>query len=99
MIRSIFSFFGLIFKEFCIIVKQSLTNPDKEYSSKKLICVTCLFMCIFQALTDQFTSYKINIEVFKSFLLMVAVASGFNLVGQLNYYKNTTDKEIKDNFP
>ncbi len=71
------------------LLYQSLTNPDKEYSSKKLTMLACLIFSMLLALLDQLTKYKLNENVFFSFMLM---ASGQSI---LNVISNHINKKIE----
>jgi hypothetical protein len=74
-------------KVFCYILKnvskilyQSLTNPDNEYSSKKLTMFVCLNISILMAMLDQLTRFKLNENVFYTFMLMASGQSILTIV-------------------
>jgi len=69
------------------VIIESLTNPDKEYSSKKIMTCISFNFCILIALFDQFTSYKLNPEVFYSFLLMASGQSVLSIIGNRTFNK------------
>ena len=51
------------------IINDTLKTKDK-FTNKKIIPNNAFYLAVFMALVDMFTSYKINIEVFYSFLFI-----------------------------
>lgn len=90
--------FKSMLKEFFIVLKESLTNPDKEYSSKKLMTFISFNFCVFMATIDLFTKYKINMEIFYTFM---SVATGISIVNifsnKMNYNISNEDNKTGEN--
>jgi len=63
------------------VLTESLTNTDKEFSSKKIMTFMSFNFCIFMAIFDQFTAWKLNETVFYSFMLMASGQSVLSIVG------------------
>lgn len=51
------------------IINDTLKTKDK-FTNKKIIPNNAFYLAVFMALVDMFTSYKVNIEVFYSFLFI-----------------------------
>ncbi len=51
------------------IINDTLKNKDK-FTNKKIIPNNAFYLAVFMALVDQFTTYKINTDVFYSFLFI-----------------------------
>ena len=86
------------------IFNDTLKNNGK-WSSKKLTTLTCLVFCIFMALVDLFTVYKLNIQVFEAFLLLgggtSVLTSATNIVNKkldndFTNIENNTSTTIKE---
>lgn len=75
----------LIFWIVVVILQDSLTNKDKAYSSKKLMTFVSFNLCVFMGLVDMFTKYKINLEIFYSFL---AMSGGQTVLSMVSTFKN-----------
>lgn len=75
----------LIFWSVVVILQDSLTNKDKAYSSKKLMTFVSFNLCVFMGLIDMFTKYKINPEIFYSFL---AMSGGQTVLSMVSTFKN-----------
>lgn len=75
----------LIFWSVVVILQDSLTNKDKAYSSKKLMTFVSFNLCVFMGLVDMFTKYKINPEIFYSFL---AMSGGQTVLSMVSTFKN-----------
>lgn len=63
------------------ILFQSLTNNDKEYSSKKIMTFISFNYCVISAILDQMTRHKINLDVFNAFLLVATGQSVLSIIG------------------
>ena len=79
--------------ELFLLIKESLTNPDKEYSSKKMMTFMSFNLCVLMSLADQFTAYKINIDVFYSFLMLASGTSILNIISNKLLDKNLENIE------
>lgn len=77
------------------IIFETLTNPDKEYSSKKIMTFVSFNFCILQATLDQLTSYKVNETIFYSFLLMANGQSVLSIAGnKINFDNKNIENKI-----
>lgn len=72
------------------IFKDSLTNKDNKYSSKKLTTLISFSVAVFMGLTDQLTSHKINLTVFETFIIM---AGGQTVLSMIANIPKQKDKE------
>lgn len=63
------------------VLTDSLTNLDDRYSSKKIMSFMSFNSCLFMAMVDMFTHYKINEVVFSSFLVMAGGQSLLSILG------------------
>lgn len=72
------------------IFKDSLTNKDNRYSSKKLTTLISFSVAVFMAITDQLTKYKINLTVFETFIIMAGGQTVLSMIANIPKHK---DKE------
>jgi hypothetical protein len=75
------------------ILFESLTNSDKEYSSKKIMTFVAFNFCVITAIFDQFTKYKINVDIFNAFLLIATGQSVLSVIGNNLKNKSSTNNE------
>lgn len=80
-IKKLFLLFLKVFLHLLRVLEESLTNPDKEYSSKKIMTFISFNLCVFLALVDMFTQYKIQQQVFDSFLFLAGGSSVLSVIG------------------
>ena len=74
------------------VLIESLTNADKEYSSKKIMSFLAFNVAIVMAVLDQLTAYKVNMEVFNTLMLVATGQSVLSLIGN-KILTGTTEKQ------
>lgn len=80
------------------VLRESLTNNDKLWSSKKIMTFISFNLCVFMSLVDLFTSYKLNYDIFVLFMLMASGQSVLSIVGnRLGVSPELKSKELPKN--
>ena len=88
-----------VLAEFVRLLRESLSNNEGQYSVRKIIICLSFNTAFFQAMVDQFTSFKLNEKVFMAFLTVATGQSVMNFFGKKasNLLKIKSPTPVKDN--
>lgn len=77
------------------IINDTLKGRDNKFSSKKLMSSVSFNLCVFMALVDMFTKYKVNIELFSAFLIIAGYSTTLTVLS-VGANKVIDNKKVKD---
>jgi hypothetical protein len=63
------------------VLRDSLTNGNRTWSSKRIMTFVSFNLCVFMSLVDLFTSFKLNFDIFCMFMLMASGQSVLSIIG------------------